>query len=668
MTSRLPTELRWARILLLLFAFLALTVGVSSLWLLGPGTESAASAVYIALPGFLALGFGLRLPRGRRVLFWSIVALQVWLLLKALATVTEQDPRGVTQLVLPIVVLVLVTRRPARNHLRGRPTRAGSNAPGLLGWIHNPERGASFLEYTGVITLVAAIFATVAMLGVAERPAAIIHEELERILGNTGPVAGGSSNGGGGDDGSHARGGGGSPEGDEDDDTANEGGAPGDGGGDDGCGWNPICHAGNGAEAIGNGASAAWNWTTETALPQVGGFFSGIGQSIWNDISGIGDIFTTNPLDTLSGIWDTVTNDPLSLVISPEAREAWGNGDYGEALGRGAWDTGSWFVPVVGWGAKGGKLGKLGGLGDNNRNNGHDSDSDDKNNEEDNDSNLASCATGGNSFVPGTRVLLADGSTAPIEDIDTGDSVLATNPETGESGARPVTDTISGEGRKTLVDVTVAGDDGVWTISATDGHPFWAPRLETWVDAVDLRSGTWLRTSAGSWVQVRAVEVRTVDGQAAYNLTVHDLHTYYVQRGGAAVLVHNDNGSCPEFDNQKPGELDEELAQAERLDVEPMRVTDGGFEELANSGRLKWAVTTDGELFVIPKWKNGQELSHTVLTGGKPVRAAGETDIAGADGNYFGLEIDNHSGHYQPSPESVEIGKEAFSNNGIEFQ
>ncbi|WP_282572384.1 hypothetical protein [Streptomyces sp. D2-8] len=33
-----------------------------------------------------------------------------------------------------------------------------------------------------------------------------------------------------------------------------------------------------------------------------------------------------------------------------------------------------------------------------------------------------------NSFVPGTRVLMAAGSTKPIEKVDVGDKVIATDP------------------------------------------------------------------------------------------------------------------------------------------------------------------------------------------------------------------------------------------------
>jgi hypothetical protein len=43
------------------------------------------------------------------------------------------------------------------------------------------------------------------------------------------------------------------------------------------------------------------------------------------------------------------------------------------------------------------------------------------------------CEALSNSFVPGTAVLLADGSSKPIEKLEVGDVVVATDPETGKN-------------------------------------------------------------------------------------------------------------------------------------------------------------------------------------------------------------------------------------------
>ncbi|MEU4151220.1 DUF6531 domain-containing protein [Streptomyces sp. NPDC026659] len=126
-------------------------------------------------------------------------------------------------------------------------------------------------------------------------------------------------------------------------------------------------------------------------------------------------------------------------------------------------------------------------------------------------------------------------------------------------------------------------------------------------------------------------------------------------------------GLAPHYENQLPGELRRELADAERLGVTPLRVGGAGFDEAINSGTVKWAVDQNGELLVIPKHVDGIELKHPVLTRGGPVQSAGEAEIAGGDGSYFGMEINNNSGHYKPSLESLQTGKDAFERAGIIF-
>ncbi|WP_223190923.1 polymorphic toxin-type HINT domain-containing protein [Nonomuraea terrae] len=149
-----------------------------------------------------------------------------------------------------------------------------------------------------------------------------------------------------------------------------------------------------------------------------------------------------------------------------------------------------------------------------------------------------------NSFVSGTRVLMADGSTKAIEKVKIGDKVIATDAETGRTEAKPVTALITGEGTKHLAKITVDvdGDGGAATdtITATDNHPFWVPALHAWLTAGQLQPGMWLQTGAGTYVQITAVQAWTA-AQQVHNLTVDDLHTYYVLAGATPVLVHNDN-------------------------------------------------------------------------------------------------------------------------------
>jgi hypothetical protein len=139
-------------------------------------------------------------------------------------------------------------------------------------------------------------------------------------------------------------------------------------------------------------------------------------------------------------------------------------------------------------------------------------------------------------------VLLTDGTTRPIADIQIGDRVVSTEPATGVTMPEPVTDTIIGTGDKQLVDVTVDTDglagDATATITATSNHLFWVPDVQQWIGAGSLEAGQWLRTNTGTWVQVTAVRHRS-EHATVHNLSVANLHTYYVMAGGTPVLVHN---------------------------------------------------------------------------------------------------------------------------------
>nr|WP_052478971.1 RHS repeat-associated core domain-containing protein [Kibdelosporangium sp. MJ126-NF4]CEL21558.1 hypothetical protein [Kibdelosporangium sp. MJ126-NF4]CTQ95874.1 hypothetical protein [Kibdelosporangium sp. MJ126-NF4] len=146
------------------------------------------------------------------------------------------------------------------------------------------------------------------------------------------------------------------------------------------------------------------------------------------------------------------------------------------------------------------------------------------------------------SFPPGTRVLLADGSSRPIEDVALGDVVLATDPETGLTEARAVVATWVHNDEPTRTELTIDTDGSAGsataTLEATDWHPFWVADLNAWVPVADIAVGAWLRTSTGTWVQVTAVRKFTND-TAAHDLTVDGIHSYHVLAAATPVLVHN---------------------------------------------------------------------------------------------------------------------------------
>ncbi|GAA0545446.1 hypothetical protein GCM10010172_28870 [Paractinoplanes ferrugineus] len=279
---------------------------------------------------------------------------------------------------------------------------------------------------------------------------------------------------------------------------------------------------------------------------------------------------------------------------------------------------------------------------------------------------LKSCAR--DSFAPDTLVLLADRTTARIVDIQVGDQVLAADPSTGENFAEPVVE-LHRNLDTDLADVTIKSEIGEETVRTTQHHPFWSATAHDWTDAGELRTGDELSGGA----TVTAVQPYT-GSRFMHNLTVADLHTYYVVAAGTPVLVHN----C--YSNNRTEAIQKiELKSATDRGVQPVVLGPGsGMNGLLDAirqaapgteGYFKWVITMDGELKVMPAFAGGGgrpvlELAHTVLGGlNGQVKAAGTGHY---DDLFGGLEINNSSGHFEPGDGAVELGRQAFEDAGID--
>jgi large repetitive protein len=164
---------------------------------------------------------------------------------------------------------------------------------------------------------------------------------------------------------------------------------------------------------------------------------------------------------------------------------------------------------------------------------------------------LRSC----HSFDPATRVLMADGSTKQIKHVKIGDKVVATNPASGTTEAKPVT-VLHRNNDGDLADVSVAdAKTGKTTVLHTTWHhPFWNATTDQWTDAADLKAGDRLRNADAETAQL-VTAVRIWTGLKWMNdLTVADTHTYYVLAGTGSILVHNTDATCDIENNvHRPG-------------------------------------------------------------------------------------------------------------------
>ena len=142
-------------------------------------------------------------------------------------------------------------------------------------------------------------------------------------------------------------------------------------------------------------------------------------------------------------------------------------------------------------------------------------------------------------FVPGTLVLMADGSTKPIEKIEPGEWVKGDNPEDGQAAAAyKVLARLESKTHR-IVRVAIDSGDGVIDghIESTGQHPYWTQN-RGWQYAEDLQVGDVLLDADSDVSYIVDVTIEKRDSPT-YNLSIDDVQTYFVVAGEQSVLVHN---------------------------------------------------------------------------------------------------------------------------------
>lgn len=160
------------------------------------------------------------------------------------------------------------------------------------------------------------------------------------------------------------------------------------------------------------------------------------------------------------------------------------------------------------------------------------------------------------SFAAETRVLMADGSAKPIAEISVGNMVYAGDPVTGEVGAYRVTAVWAHE--DDVVDLLLSAG----ALATTEDHPFWSEDGQEWRSPGELEVGEHLRAD-GAAILVAGIADGSRRTVMAYNLTVENLHTYFVLAGPTPVLVHNFGCDVPTLDST--GKVHGELPPGNRV-------------------------------------------------------------------------------------------------------
>ncbi|MFC9427513.1 RNase A-like domain-containing protein [Streptomyces sp. NPDC056987] len=626
----LPQQLRVALILVRVLFGLTVLGGAGALM-----TAAAVDAVdgqllgllaYAAAPGVVGLVLSRWAWTGGAWVRWGLLAVQGWLLVGALGTLADGGGRGLTQLVLPLAVIVLLCHRPSRAWFLLAPFDRAEHRPfrlaRMIKW--RTDGGQTAAEYLGLVVVVVAVVGGLVATGVGGPIAGGLRAAVCELSGSACPAAGPNDGGGraGGDGG-----GGTTAEAGEGLGSGESGGAgdPGGDGSSDGEVRAAEEKRGDAEDGKKNGGDDAKEdescsgWAiVSCGVKQVGGFFKGAAaDGFWGDVTGTFDT-VMHPLDALDGIkeygkslgdrwsddskgagdkwdkgnylgavWDwgkasgkTVVNVADDVFVGDEVRDMWDKGEYGRAVGTVGWNVGSLFIPGYGEAKLIGRIGKLG----KDAKKAADKASDGKRKPDAEDSkkpegNPAKCVT--HSFLPSTLVLLADGRRVPIKAVRVGELVTATDPVTGLTTARRVVDTITTHDDKRFTRLTVLTPSGTAVITATDTHPFWLTGQERWVEAGDIRPGAALLTPTGGSLVVTGVD-RYARTQTTQDLTVDDIHTYYVGVGNENVLVHNCGGDLDEADRRFPGQAH---TLDEHVDVSPQRMRELAEKKGINS---KW--------------------------------------------------------------------------------
>ncbi|WP_030220398.1 Tox-REase-5 domain-containing protein [Streptomyces sp. NRRL WC-3626] len=342
-----------SRAMLLVHALFALTVaGGLGLLLTAASLDAVdgtllAQVAYAAAPGVVGWWLARRTWRGGTRTWLALIAVQAWLILGSLSNLADGSARGLTQLLLPLLILCLLTRPESREWYRlahlDRPERRPFSLPRMIRWRR--DDGQTAVEYAGLVAVVAAIIAALLVSGLGPRILTGIQAQVCRVTG-TACLAPGGGDGGpvtaeGGDS-------------DADPDPSRRDTPPATGGdpsvvhpvaAEDEIDEPPYEDPTTGNEEEGEGSQedegegcfsgfGAFFGCAGDQIGQVGGglFVDGV----WGDVTGIWDV-VTSPVDTWNGLMD-----------------------YGSSLGaqwwddsadaRGMWDDGDYLGAILGWG------------------------------------------------------------------------------------------------------------------------------------------------------------------------------------------------------------------------------------------------------------------------------------------------------------------------------
>ena len=228
------------------------------------------------------------------------------------------------------------------------------------------------------------------------------------------------------------------------------------------------------------------------------------------------------------------------------------------------------------------------------------------------DSELDALECGGNSFTAGILVLTASGALVPISALHTGEKVAAGDTSTGKKKVETV-DSVLVHYDTDLYDLAVDTPEGKQDIQTTANHLIWDLTTHQWTQAAKLHNGD--RLLAANDTTATAVGGTTpADTQGwMWDLTIDNLHDFYVVAGDTPVLVHNSD--CPRVIGNNPDYQKAAASQGTQYFEVPME---------------QWSKLTPGQ-----QWEANQKFLDRGVASGAEFRLATPIDFANPSSVYL---------------------------------
>ena len=159
------------------------------------------------------------------------------------------------------------------------------------------------------------------------------------------------------------------------------------------------------------------------------------------------------------------------------------------------------------------------------------------------------------------------------------------------------------------------------------------------------------------WVAASRGAMQVSQGVAIFDIVMMAMSG--ASTGGTLGSPGSDENVSALLPNLKSSEYSAELATARANKVTPTKINNvEQLTQMCSSSVVKWVVTANNQLRMVPKMVNGREISHAVAAENQSVKAAGEARLKGGY-----LEFNRWSGHYQPP--SYSPGQRALEGLGI---